>query len=258
MQSQSHPALANQIAGAIAWWREAGVDCQFGDDPIDWLPPEAEAPPAPSAPMAQPLARRSEPAPSVRETGPIGGDKALWPQDLAAFDAWWMQEPLLDPAPARSRVPLRGPAGAELMVLVEQPEPTDRDRLLSGPQGALLSRILQAMGIAENAVRFASVLPTAAPLPEWTRLGAAGLAELLGHHLMLAAPRRLITFGHNIPPLSGNDSAQTPNSLHLFNHERGTIPVLRTSGLDSFARAKPKSNFWQLWLDWTTVDSTGV
>ncbi len=221
------------------------MDCAFNDEPQPWLA-EEEPEQVPQT-GAAPLARQPIASPPV-ELPKIGGDKAAWPQDLAAFDAWWMNEPSLDTG---LRIPPRGPASAKLMVLVEQPEAQDSASLLSGPQGKLLSGILQAMDIAQDEVRFAAVLPCFTPSPDWQTLSASGIGDLLLHHLQISAPQRLIVFGSNIPPLLGHDPAQSPANLPDFNHEGRIIPLLADRSLDALTRAKAKSAFWQRWLDWS-------
>jgi len=246
MQASTNLSAKRAIAGALDWWREAGVDCAFSDEPEPWL--AEEEPEQAKQTSAAPLARQPVALPPPVELPKFGGDKAAWPQDLAAFDAWWMSEPSLDTG---LRIPPRGPPGAKLMVLVEQPEAQDSESLLSGPQGKLLSAMLQAMGIAQDEVRLASVLPCFTPSPDWQPLGASGIADLLLHHLQISAPQRLIVFGSNIPPLLGHDPAQSPANLPNFNHEGRIIPLLADRSLDALTRAKAKSAFWQRWLDWS-------
>ncbi|MFD2578510.1 hypothetical protein ACFSTD_07590 [Novosphingobium colocasiae] len=39
MDRAGNSDFAEAIAGALDWWREAGVDAHFVDDPIAWLAP---------------------------------------------------------------------------------------------------------------------------------------------------------------------------------------------------------------------------
>jgi DNA polymerase len=235
--------LARQVAGALDWWREAGVDLAFADQPQGWIKqaaePDAPARHAPAAPVA-----RAEPL--VR----IGGDPATWPQGLAKFAPWWLSEPSLDGGSVTGRVPPRGEAGAALLVLVEQPEEADTASLLSGPDGGLLKGFLTSAGI--DSVYVASVLPRAMPHPDWAALAAQGLDAVLLHHLALAAPQRLLAFGGNILPLLGHDPAKSPEILLRLNQEGAQVPVLASRDLATL-RARPawKAGLWRRWLDWT-------
>lgn len=244
MTSAAQTPLAREIAGALDWWREAGIDTHFSDDAQPLLgPKDVPAIPLPTAAQAEPL---------VEPKQPIGGDRANWPQDLTGFAAWWLTEPSLDQGDVANRVAPRGPAKAKLMVLVAHPEAEDSERLLSGPQGKLLAAILQAMGIAEEEVYFASALPRQTPHPDWIALAEAGLADLLVHHIALAAPERLIAFGQNILPLIGHDPTKTADNLPQFNHEGRIIPLLPAMELGVYQTApRRKAALWQRWLDWT-------
>lgn len=250
----SQQVLAGSIAAAMAWWRDAGVDCAFADEATAWFtPPEPE--PAPGEDRPAPVAKFVAPPPPPRPR--IGGDPASWPQDLEAFRQWWLEEPSLDNGQVSRRIAPRGPVGAPLMVLVEQPEEEDTDQLLTGSQGKLLSAMLAAMGIERDSVYHASVLVRRMPLPDIPALAEAGLGDITRQHLHLAAPQRLIVFGANILPLLGNDPAQTAQSLRSFNHEGRTIPLLAAHGLEAMVRPTAKAAFWRKWLEWGQSEEIG-
>ena len=239
------PSGGGAIAAALQWWRDAGVDYSFADEAVSWLAaPEvksAEVPPTYVPPKVQ--------APPPRAL--IGGDPAGWPQDLAAFQDWWLAEPSLDGGMIEGRVAPRGNAGAALMVLVNQPEAEDGDNILSGPFGKLMSAIVGAMGIDPAEIYVASVLPRHMPHPDWADLATLGLPELTRHHLALAAPQRLICFGRHVSSLLGHDPAKNPDSLTTITHSHGAIPALMAPGLeDLMGRPRIKARLWQALLDW--------
>lgn len=243
--------LSRQVAAAFDWWRDAGVDADFADEAASWLSdPVAEAAEAPHA-EARHLTEepaRAAPPPPAR----IGGDKAKWPQTLPEFRQWWLEEPSLDHGGLAPRVASRGEPGAEVLLLVAQPEEADRDRLLSGPLGALLDGFLNAAGIDPGRAAFAAVMPRHTPLPDWQALARAGMGEILAHHVGLLAPRRLLVLGRNILPLCGHDPAQGAASLRIFNHDRGEIPAMAEVGPERLlANAASRARLWKRWLDWT-------
>lgn len=243
------PPLSRQIVAALAWWNEAGVDCDFHDEATDWLAEArpAESPvPAADAPRA---VREEQPLPPPYTPDLLGADP---PQDLAAFRQWWLSEPGLDRVGPRGRIAPQGEAGAELMVLVMDPEADDREMLLSGGQGRLLDAMLRAMGLARSQVYLASVLPRHTPMVDADALIGQGMREVLLHHVALAAPQRILTFGAGIPPLLGHDTSLAAADLPKIYHENRSIPVLAIEGLDSLA-AMPrlKSRFWRKWLEWS-------
>lgn len=242
--------MAERIAAAIDWWREAGVDCDFDDAARDWLAGrEPAATDLPQAAAATPAF--APPVPPPVEVPRIGGDPALWPQDLATFGEWWLAEPSLDGGQVHARVPPRGAKGADLMVLVDHPEAGDSQSLLSGEQGRLLSAILAALGLPPERIYLASALPRHMPLPDWAALRAAQLDELLLHHIGLAAPRRLIVFGPHVSSLLGHDPANSADPARQFYHVGAQIPALAAPGLDSLmARPRGKAALWRALLDW--------
>lgn len=240
---------AEAINSALDWWREAGVDYDFTDQPHDWLArPEPEIEPAAtSAPGPGPVFTAPPPPPRAR----IGGEPGQWPQYLAAFQAWWLTEPSLDDGQTAGRVPPRGPVGAELMVMVDHPEAQDAGHLLSGPRGRLIHGIVSALGLDPDAVYFAAVLPRHMPLPDWAALADAGLGDLARHHVNLAAPKRLIGFGSHVSSLLGHDPAKSVQQGGQIWSLGAGVPAMAAPELENLlARPMGKARLWQALLDW--------
>lgn len=252
METGRNGDWAGQLAAAQAWWREAGVDLAFADEPTDWLAPsrhEAAAPAAGAAATPKPAAPA---APTLPPAVRIGGDRARWPTSLADFGPWWLTEPSLDPGRAEERVLPAGAAAAPLMVLVPAPEPGDREHLLSGSQGRLLDAILAAFGYRRDEVYLASILPCPSAAPDWPALASSGIGEIVAHHVALAAPKRLIVFGRDVSPLLGHDPSQVAQTSLLFNHEGGSVPLAFAPALEALLeRPALKRGVWTRWLDWT-------
>lgn len=267
--SQTDPASDPRLAlkAVLDWWREAGVDHAYGDEPRAWLA-ELPAPEVAANPSgtAQPEQRAAPPLPAYAPpvfapAGPPAGAQIArldaLPANLADFRAWWLSEPTLDHGQVAGRVPPRGTRHAALMVLVDHPEAEDRERLLSGPQGRLLDAMLRAMGlagsgVAGDAVYVAACLPRHMPLPDWAALEAAGLGQVVRHHIALVQPQRLLVFGRHILPLLGHDPAKSAEPLRCFNHQGVTVPLLSARSLAALAdKPRMKARLWQEWLDWT-------
>ena len=251
----TEPDFTSQLAAVIEWWRAAGVEHDFADEPRGWIAAAVEAAPGEAA-LPELAAAPIFVTPPPPAEPQIGAEQAQWPATLADFSAWWLTEPTLDHGEIAARLAPRGPAGAELMLLVEHPEQQDSDRLLSGPQGKLLSAMLKAMGIAEEAVYFASALPRHTQMPDWAALQRGGLGAVLVHHIDLVAPKRLITFGRSVAALIsspiGHDPAKTAETSPQFNHEGTSVPLLAASGLDMLlGKPQGKARFWGRWLEWT-------
>ncbi len=243
--------IAAQIAGAIDWWRGAGVDSDYADEATNWLPEETEQDTSDQqAVAATPQANRkpATPEPVVM----LGGDKAKWPTELAGFSEWWLSEPTLDENGTFPRIAPRGTAEPELMILVAEPELDDREKLLSGPQGRMLSNMLSAMGISEDAAYIAAALPRHTPLADWQQLEASGMGAILLHQITLVRPKRLCVFGSNVLPLLGHAKAQSPAALLEINHESGSVPAMANRDIAMLLQsAGARARFWQRWTLWT-------
>jgi DNA polymerase len=263
--TRPEPALARELEAALAFWEAAGVDCDFHDDARAWL---AAAPPACTAPetgkAAQPsrsaamqprptpeaarLRERSAPSPAALVARrDLLGDSP--PADLAAFRDWWMTAPGLAGAQAYPRIAPLGKAGAALMVLVPQPEESDRDALLEGPQGRLLARILAAMGLTQEAVYLASALPCHTPLADLPALAAGGMDAVTAHHIALAAPQRALILGKALAPMLGAGNA---DGLREINHAGRKVPVMVSETLEAMLHSPAlKARFWRRWMEWS-------
>jgi len=260
MEGTVKPLKVEAMAAALEWWRDAGVDRDYVDAPVQWLAADELAEPALPVAFGGALARAEPVAPATTAQRPlIGGEPAGWPADLASFAQWWLAEPSLDGGQVRGRVPPRGAAGAECMVIVAQPAPDDREQLLEGREGAFLSAMLAAMGLPAKSVYLASALPRHTPVPDWSMLAADGLGAVLAHHIALVAPQRLIVFGTGILPLLGHDPAQSAKNSAIFNHGGLNIPLLGALDLGVVAdRPARKANFWQRWLEFSGSYRTGT
>jgi uracil-DNA glycosylase len=256
MATVQNPPLDEMISGALNWWREAGVDHAFTDEPIAWLMPRA-APQRDAAPDANvDPARKVEaraaamPAPPVPAVPSL--DPASLPGSLDVFARWWLSEPQLAEGALSTRVPPRGVAGAELMVIVPEPEREDSDTILSGPQGRLLDAMLTAFGLDPAQTYFASAIPRHLPGADWAALEASGLGLALRKHIALVAPKRIAVFGGSILPLLGHAPPQGPADLRIINHEGPNVPMLACRSLAALLE-KPrwKAGVWQAWLELT-------
>lgn len=262
--SKPNLSLTRELEASLAWWRAAGVDCDYSDDVTAWL---ADAPlemaPAGGAAKtgSQPGSALQEkprgaaqqhnapppaPAPDTPRRNLLGDSP---PADLAAFRQWWLSAPELGAAGLYPRIAPRGGKGATLMVLVPQPEEHDRERLMEGSQGRLLANILAAMGLDESAVYLASALPCHTPMADLTAIGAGGMIDVLAHHLALVEPKRILVLGTGLIAMLGPKSDQP---LREINHAKGKVPVMVSETLDAMMdMPRLKARFWKRWIEWS-------
>jgi len=251
--------LAAELHAALEWWRMAGVDLEFADDATDWLNRDGSivgedaAEHAPNSTSDQPSRTHfAQSAPVKNTVTRIDLLGEAPPQTLSEFHEWWLEAPGLDAIGPRGRIAPRGPANADLMVLVIDPEQGDRERLLSGPQGRLLARMLQAMGYGEDQTYIASALPRHTPMADTASLAAMGMDAVTAHHIALAAPKRLLAFGGNILPLIGHELPKDAPSLREINQTSASMPVMVSEELDSvLAMPRLKARFWRRWIEWS-------
>lgn len=249
MENPAPHTLAEAVAAAQAWWRDAGVDLDYTDTAQGWLADPAEQAAQKTKPPAFTPPAPPPPAPKIR----MGGDPATWPTDLPAFRAWWLEEPTLDAGGMNPRVAPRGEAAAPLMVMVPMPEKDDGDVLLSGPEGRLIQGFATAAGIDPAALHIMAALPRHMAAPDWAGLGADGLGEVLRHYIALAAPRRLLVLGRDVLSLIGHDLAQDapgPGEIAIQGLEK--LPMLaHYAPARLLGHAGSRAGLWRHWLDWT-------
>jgi uracil-DNA glycosylase len=262
--SKPELSLAREFEASLAWWRAAGVDCDFSDDVTAWL---ADAPlegaPAVGAEGAETQASAPSPekqrgATQQRSAPPVApapqtprrnllGDSP--PVDLAAFRQWWLDAPELGAAGLYPRIAPRGGQGAALMVLVPQPEERDRERLMEGQQGRLLANILAAMGLDDGAVYVAAALPCHTPMADIAAMGAGGMDEVLAHHIALAQPQRLLVLG---TALGSMLTRIKDEPLRAINQTVVNTPVMVSETLDAMMdMPRLKARFWKRWIEWS-------
>src|SRR5690606_15810040 len=156
---------------------------------------------------------------------------------------------------SRPRVPPRGEMGARLMLLAPMPEEGDRDALLSGPHGRLLASFALAAGVDAASLYWATALPRHSQLPDWSRLAADRLGEVLRHHVALAAARRLVVLGRDVLPLLGHDPAQAAPPVSEIAIQGRQLPMLASYSPERLLdNARLRAELWRRWLDWTEGD----
>lgn len=143
MQGSVQPATAtarHQASALLAWWQLAGADHAVSDGPTTWL---AAAAPAPGTAAAMPA-----PKPALSATIPVAAAAPApnaeawsachsWEALVAHLRTEWPLCPVLDGNPASG-----------LLVIGEAPSAEDlrTGRPFTGPAGALLDRMLAAIG----------------------------------------------------------------------------------------------------------------
>lgn len=257
----SFPDMRLELAAALDWWRDAGVDSDFSDDATAWLQSdETKANEGKQEPRARGRDESAQSPSSVPATVPqqavarIDFFAETAPATLAEFHEFWMSAPGLDAIGPRDRIVPRGVEGADLMVLVLEPEPADRGTLLSGPQGKLLDSFLRACRTDPANVYVASALTRHTPMADTQALAQSGLDTVLLRHIELAQPKRLIGFGAGLVPLLGLDVSHKDKPSRNINHTPPIEDALLSEGLDTLLdMPRLKARFWRRWIEWSAL-----
>jgi len=239
-------ALEDQLAAANAWWRDAGVDQVFVDEPLQLLNDKQSGTPIQS-PDAASSAERDAQEHAAKAAG-LSQDQL--PAQLDTFCNWWLSAENSMAGSAGPRIPPRGKTGAELMVLVPMPEESDVELLLQGVQGKLVDNILRALCIAREDAYFASAMPSHTTFADWNSLAQWGLGAVTRQHVALAAPKRLLVLGGQMAQLLDIDAKSI--TAQLTSGEK-IIPALAARAPEHLiANARQRARLWGRLLEWTT------
>jgi uracil-DNA glycosylase len=192
---------ARAVANMLRWWQEAGVDALVDEAPRHWT------------------AQRN----AVASHAPVAAVSTALPATLDALIAWLAQtdDPAIAAPPAHRLEPF-GTPGSKIMIITDVPEPGDAQggTLLSGDTGRLFDRMLSAIGLDRTQIYCAALSPGR---PDTGRIDDAvlpRLAEIMRHHMHLAAPKRVWLLGQATSrAILGIDEVAARGRTHLINHE---------------------------------------
>lgn len=223
MSGSFHTASRSEIAAALGWLVDAGVDTVVGDAPFDWL---AAAPPQQApAPVAEPVRRPARAGDNLA----IGADSlASLAAALAEFDA--------RPAGIAPMPPLLGDGTAEAGVMIIGDRPTTADAAAGRPfadaAGQLLDRMLAAIGRSRDGAYLANLVawPTPADRAS-TGTEIAASAPFLRRQIQLARPRAILALGQAAAAaLCGSPAgiARLRGRWHDLDVDGLVVPVMPT------------------------------
>ena len=196
-----------ELAAALRWQMEMGVDTALIDTPAAVLPDQHPARPAtqsqePSARIRQsevaetklPAAQMSSPSDTVTRTPDLSDLQTLpdLKQALAAFDGCALKKT------ASNLVFADGNPDAKVMIIGEAPG-GDEDRMglpFVGAAGQLLDKMLAAIGLDRQHVYITNILPWRPPgnrTPSSEEV--ALLLPFLRRHIQLKAPQVILALG---------------------------------------------------------------
>jgi uracil-DNA glycosylase len=204
---------ARDASSLIGWWAEMGVDTFIDEAPVPWLSRVAAKP----VPVADVI--------SIHVDAPVAQPM---PTTLAEFTHWLMTADIVADAgnPAR-RIAPSGDVDADVMVLIDMPEASDHETLLSGDAGILFDKMLSAIGLNRSGIYLASVTPARPPSGMIDENAMPRLSEIALHHVKLVAPKSLWLLGRAPSrAITGLNEIEARGRLHKINHDGGTIDAM--------------------------------
>ena len=211
------------VAGALGWWRDAGVDGAVSVRPRPWLDRAATDRPQPKRDLAPP-ARPAASRPTLGSPPAVGE----MPNDLAAFRAWAARA-ALPGVPTARRVVAGWAERAEVAVVVAM---TARpDSILEPAAEHLLTAMMGAIGRSPTDTALLPVAP--APVgPRLTPPVAEALHPVLMRHLTLTGCRRALLLGEGpCRALLGRGAPGARGRWHFVNHDGAELHALATLDL---------------------------
>lgn len=229
---------AAEMASALQWWLDAGVDVPVGEEPRDWLKPK-------SAPV--PIETKSAPGARIEAPPPAPAEEL--PAQIDLFQSWLQSSETLPYAsPSAPRVCPAGDPASGLMIMIDMPSSEDctAGTLLAGEVGRLFDRMLAAIGRDRSSVYFAALScfrSTDGRLagPEEKQCGL-----LARHHIGLAAPGALLVFGDAAAKaLLGLPVTRARGRWHEVQTHTGPIRAIATiSPRQLLAHPAQKAHAW--------------
>ena len=189
------------VASALRWWRDAGVDTMIDEAPRHWLAKTVASPPA----LRVPEAGSPENEFATRD----------------ALVAWLMTAAdVPDAGPPRRRLGPAGDPASRLMVLTDLPDLADLDagKWFGGDQGTLFDNMLKAIGHSRDTVYLASISPGRPPSGRLSDAAFAALKPVALRHIALVAPKQLWLLGMSASrAILGMGDAPAHGKLHDVN-----------------------------------------
>lgn len=214
---------------ALSWWEEAGVDTIVGEAPRDWL-----TGPKPTATKAVQPAEAPVPAPA--ET---------FPDDLPAFQAWLAATDAIPFAsPAMRRAAPAGDPASGLMAITDMP--TAAGDIFGEEAGALVDRMLAAIGRSRDTAYLAPFSPIRPPSGRIDKAGVDLLTRAMRHHIGLVSPKALLIFGDSCSrALLGTTMTQARGRWHDLETPAGPVRTLVTiRPQELLTQPKLKAHAW--------------
>ena len=220
-------------ASYLNWWRDAGVDELIAEEHRNWLdgPVEAASPHFNETEKNNsPSQRSTTEAEETSKTPEL--DMVEWPNDIAVLAQMIASKTHLPGNLYSANSAMPSAISAPKVMLVGD-IPSEQDvkigNFADGPDGKMVRRIMQALGIAPEeyvVTAMATTRPATGALPDGD---FPALSEFVMHQIGLYQPEKVIIFGSAAcQALLGADMMEMRGSLHYFNHNVHKVAAVTT------------------------------
>ncbi len=241
MEQQGQSAASSMIASLTGWWELAGLHSAVSDAPVNWLETVTTAEVAKNSPAVV--------AAAIPTMVPVPPSIA-WPTNLEMLRTMIANgEPLPGNGFGTRFISPVGPSTSDVMVVSDLP---DQDELSagtlgSGATGALLSRMLGAIGISLTDCYWTMLATTVPPTGEVPEHAFAELNDFVRYQLGLVKPKSLILLGSAAcKALLGEELMKSRAALRNINHDDSSMTVLTTFHPRTLiARPAMKAQAWK-------------
>ncbi len=229
-----NPEISNveQINSLRDWWKLAGVDLHYSDEPASLLAENAPIiAPAERVPEEPIVLTESKPSPP-HQVPSLKKFSDNYPTQYDEFLAWMsIPENLIEAQWSRNHVLPAGAIDPEIMIITGMPEQADlsQNSVFSPKSNALLANMMKAVGCDSEKIY---VAPIAVARSFDGRIGTqygSALKKRALHLISLVRPKRIIIFGDTASHLFFDENLLTARkNLQFVNHVSSKTEAIAT------------------------------
>lgn len=243
MEQRGQFAASEMIQSLNGWWELAGVDSAVSEMPVDWLALDAKADVAEIVVAAPAVMKEKSPAAPAKWA-------VEWPADIETLKTMIAHGAALPGNGfGTSFIAPVGPSTCDIMVISDLPDQDEvaGKALGSGTTGALLGRMLTAIGIKLADCYWTALATTIPPTGDLPEDALANLADFARHQIDLIQPKSVILLGSAAcNALLGEDLMKARAELRNINHDGSNMAALTTFHPRTLiARPAMKAQAWK-------------
>ena len=243
MEQQGENAASKIGESLTGWWELAGVDTAVGETPVDWLGAETKA---------EPTQKPADPRALATDLQPVAAPSPLaeWPSDVETLKIMIASGAALPGNRfGTGFITPFGPSVCDVMLISDLPDQDEIDgrTLGGGATGALLSRMLRAIGINLTDCYWTALATTISPTGGVPDEALGELARFVRHQISLVKPKSVILLGSAASKaLLGEELMKARAELRNINQDGSNMTTLTTFHPRTLiARPAMKAQAWK-------------